>query len=145
MIDRRSGDFKGPKSLSAWIDVYERRAGDDVHFRLEDGEHVYYNENYGFFTWFVCEDHPGLISIPKMCGDGRFLRRLVWRFVKESGMRGVYLCSRRRPEVYCRVLGGRLDHVDHTVNLNTGRREPLYFYVVTLDDTKEGESLDKVY
>jgi hypothetical protein len=140
---RHLDDFKGPKTLEQWIDVYERRAGDDVHYQLEDGEHLYFSPEHGFFTWRICENHPGWISIPKMCGDGKFLRHVVWDFVKHLerfGINSVLLCSRHRPEVYCRIIGGRWDHTDYTVNLNTGRREPLYFYVVTLDDTKEGDA-----
>ena len=139
-VERRTDDFKGPKSLEEWIDVYERRAGDDVHFRLDDGEHIYYHPDHGFFTWLVCENHPGRISIPKMCGNGKILRRMVYELVKECthlGIREVMCCSRHRPEVYMkRVLGGRFDRVTYTVNLNTGKLEPLYFYVISVDDYK---------
>lgn len=128
----------------AWIEVFNRRAGDDEHFRLQRGEHVYYHPEHGFFTWFLCveEANAGLISIPKMCGNGRVLRRMVYELVKEAasaglGIRGVLCCSRRRPEVYSkRVLGGVLHHVEERVNVNTGMVEPLYFYVVSLDDYK---------
>ena len=138
MKDRRPGDMTGPKSLEEWIDVYERRAGDDVHFTLEDGEHIYYHPEHGFFTWKLCEDHEGRISVPKMCGNGRILRRMVYEFVKELeplGIREIMCCSRRRPELYRdRVLGGRFDRVEYTKNLNSGEVEPLYFYIVTVDD-----------
>lgn len=140
-IERHLDDFKGPKTLEEWIDVYERRAGDDVHFQLTDGEEIYYHPDHGFFSCFLCYDKH-LISIPKMCGDGKFLRHIVWDMVRQMepyGFRGVLLCSRHRPKVYCKVIGGKLDHIEYTVNLNTERREPLYFYVVTLDDTKEGD------
>lgn len=139
------GDFTGPKTFEEWIDVYERRAGDDVHFQLDEDEHIYWHPDNGFFTWYVCREHAGRISVPKMCGNGKVLRRMVWELVKameSQGFHEVMLCSRRRPEVYCRVIGGRLDHIEYTVNLNTGRREPLYFYVINFEDTKEGERHD---
>ncbi len=139
MMERRAGDLKGPKSLEAWIEVFKRRAGDDEPFALKDNEYLYYHPEHGFFTWFVCE-RPGRISIPKMCGNGRVLRRMIYEFVKASahlGVREVLCCSRRPPEVYMkRVLGGRLDRVEFTKNLNTGRVEPMYFYVITVDDFK---------
>lgn len=140
-MTRRPGDMSGAKTLAEWIEVYERRAGDDVRFRLEEGEHVYYHPEHGFFTWRLCENHGGRISIPKMCGNGRVLRRMVYEFVKASrhlGVREIMCCSRRRPELYRdRVLGGRLDSVEYTKNINSGRVEPLYFYVVSLDDYRE--------
>lgn len=142
---KKKDDFKGPKSLEAWIEVYERRAGDDVHFQLEDGEHVYYHPEYGFFTWYLCVNHPARVSIPKMCGDGKFLRRLVCEFIRRApDIKELMFCSRRTPEVYCnRVLRGcRLDHTEQTVNLNTGRSEPLYFFVVTLDVYKGSDDVD---
>ncbi|MPN40330.1 hypothetical protein SDC9_187866 [bioreactor metagenome] len=118
-----------------------------MHFKLSPGERIYYRPDKGFFT-FIPLYERGLISIPKMCGDGKFLRHLVWELVRKMephGFRGAFLCSRHRPEVYCRVIGGKLDHVEHTVNLNTGKEEPLYFYEVDLNDTREGEWDDKVY
>lgn len=142
MIDRRLDDFKGPKTLEEWIDVYERRAGDDVHFQLEPHEEIVWWTEHGFFTFWPDLEKRRL-DVPKMCGDGRFLRRKVWEAVKaleHLGFRSVYLCSRHRPEVYLRVIGGRFDKMKKTVNLNTGRLEPLYFYEVTLDDTKEGKA-----
>ncbi len=48
-------DFSGPKSFEEWVEVYERRAGDDVHFLLTPGEQIFYNPDYGFFTWWI--DH----------------------------------------------------------------------------------------
>lgn len=139
-IERRTDDFKGPKTLEEWIDVYERRAGDDVRFTLVEGEHIYHHPDHGFFTWLVCEECPGRIAIPKMCGNGKVLRRMVYELVKECehlGIREVMCCSRHRPEVYMkRVLGGRFDSVTYTVNLNTGKLEPLYFYVISVDDYK---------
>lgn len=140
--ERRPGDLKGPKSLAEWIEVYERRAGDDVRFRMQEDEHLYYHPEHGFFTWFLCQEeaNAGLISIPKMCGNGKLLRRIVYEMVKgaaELGIRGVLCCSRRRPELYSkRVLGGKLHHVEYTKNLNTGAVEPMYFYVVSLEDYK---------
>ena len=140
-MERRPGDLSGPKSLEAWIEVFKRRAGDDEPFALKEDEHLYYHPEHGFFTWFVCENHPGRISIPKMCGDGRVLRRMVYELVRSAehlGIREVMCCSRRRPKLYMtRVLGGRLDRVEQTVNLGTGKPEPMYFYVVTVDDFKE--------
>lgn len=138
---RRPGDFKGPKTLEEWIDVYERRAGDDTRFVLEDGEHIYYNPDKGFFTWRVSENNPRRLTVPKMCGDGRFLRHIVYELLKGCaglGISEVLCCSRRRPELYMkRVLGGRFDCVKYTKNLNTGKTEPLYFYVITAEDFKE--------
>ena len=88
MMERRAGDLKGPKSLEAWIEVFKRRAGDDEPFALKDNEHLYYHPEHGFFTWLVCE-RPGRISIPKMCGNGRVLRRMVYEFVRAAEHLGI--------------------------------------------------------
>lgn len=139
-MERRADDFRGPKSLAEWIEVYERRAGDDVRFTLAPDEHVYWHPEHGFFTWLLCSNHPGRVSVPKMCGNGKVLRRMVYEFVVDSaqlGIREVMCCSRRRPALYMkRVLGGRFDRMEESVNLSTGRMEPMYFYVVSIDDYK---------
>ncbi|MEG1798920.1 MAG: hypothetical protein RR214_01940 [Synergistaceae bacterium] len=143
-VERRHGDFSGAKTLDEWIDVYERRAGDDVHFVLAPDEQVFFNPEYGFFTYVISHEKKRLV-IPKMCGKGRFLRHVIFdmvRAIEHLGFRKIFCCSRRRPEVYLRVLGGRFDHEEETVNINTGKKEPLYFYVVSLDDTKEVEAVD---
>lgn len=143
-VERKIGDMRGPKSFDEWVDVYERRAGDDVHFELSQGEEIFYNPDKGFFT-YVVNFETGRLVVPKMCGDGKFLRRVVFEMVKDLtpyGIEEMYCCSRHRPEVYLRVLGGRFDHVEHTVNLNTGKLEPLYFYVVKVEDSKENKGGD---
>ena len=139
-------DFTGAKTFEEWVDVYERRAGDDVHFQLVEGGQIFYNPEHGFFTWWVDHKKKRLV-IPKMVGNGRFLRHVIFKMVKELeplGFREILCCSRRRPEVYLRVLGGRFDHVEETVNINTGKKEPLYYYVVSLDDTKEAQKSDVI-
>ncbi len=139
-------DFTGAKTFEEWVDVYERRAGDDVHFQLVEGEQIFYNPEHGFFTWWVDHKKKRLV-IPKMVGNGRFLRHVIFKMVKELeplGFREILCCSRRRPEVYLRVLGGHFDHMEETVNLNTGKKEPLYYYVVSLDDTKEAHKDDVI-
>jgi len=132
-------DFKGPKPFEEWVDVYERRAGDDVHFQLDPREQIFFNPEYGFFTYWV--DHwKKRLVIPKMCGEGKILRRIVYEMVKEIeplGFREIFCCSRRRPEVYLRVLGGKFDHEEVSVNIRTGKEEPMYYYIVSLDDVKE--------
>jgi hypothetical protein len=139
-------DFIGPKTFEEWADVYERRAGDDVHFQLDPREQIFFNPEYGFFTYWV--DHwKGRLVIPKMVGNGKYLRHVIFEMVKQLeplGFREILCCSRRRPEVYLRVLGGRFDHVEETVNINTGKKEPLYYYVVSLDDTKEAQKSDVI-
>ena len=138
------GDFTGPKTFEEWVDVYERRAGDDVHFQLVPDEQIFYNSEYGFFTYWVDYKKKRLV-IPKMVGNGKFLRHVIFDMVRELeplGFREILCCSRRRPEVYLRVLGGKLDHIETSVNLNTGKEEPMYFYIVSLDDTKEASKDD---
>lgn len=143
-VIRKKDDFKGPKTFDEWVEVYERRAGDDVHFIVDEFEQIFFNPDLGFFTYWI-DIKKKRIVIPKMCGDGNILRRIVFEMIEKlepEGFREILCCSRRRPEVYLRVLGGRFDHVEETVNLNTGKKEPLYFYVVSLDDSKEAEKGD---
>ena len=107
-------------------------------------EQIFYNSEYGFFTYWVDYKKKRLV-IPKMVGNGKFLRHVIFDMVRELeplGFREILCCSRRRPEVYLRVLGGKLDHIETSVNLNTGKEEPMYFYIVSLDDTKEASKDD---
>ncbi len=133
MSGRRSDDFKGPKTLDEWIEVYRRRVvcDRDVGF-LPDEEFVFFPE-FGFFT-FVFDFSERCVIICKMCGNGKFLRRKAFELVKavsHLGFRFVRCFSRRRPEVFLRFSDGRLDYVEDRGGA------PLYHYVVSLDDSRE--------
>ena len=105
-------------SFGSWVAVYEER--DRSKFELSQGEELAFDREHGFFTWkYDFKEH--WLLIPKMCGDGRYWRPRV----------GAYCVTKRRPEVYMRVLGGEL--VKQEVDENTG---VIYSYIlVTPENT----------
>lgn len=134
---RRAGDMKGPKSMVDWAMVYVRRVRDDENFSILPNEEIVFYPEHGFFT-YVLDLEKRCLIIPKMCGHGRFLRHEIYRMVQALGHLGfnhIRCFSRRPPEIYLRVLGGRLDKME----IRGGR--PLYHYIVTVDDTKDGDVL----
>ena len=124
---------KGPMSFGSWALVYEER--DKSKFELSEGEELYFDRERGFFTWMY-DFEKGWLLIPKMCGDGRYFRRKVFAMVdrlRASGVPcvGAYCVTKRRPEVYMRVLGGEL--VKQEVDEQTG---VVYSYIlVTPENT----------
>ena len=138
-ILRKKDDFKGPKTFEEWVEVYERRSGDDVEFIVSEGEQVYYHPDHGFFTWWIDYEN-GRMVIPKMVGNGKFLRHIIYKMMvdlRPTGCDEIYCCSNRPPEVYTSVLGGKLDKTEEKIDEETGEKRTLYFYIVTFDDTKE--------
>lgn len=107
-------------SFGSWVAVYEER--DKSRFELSEGEELAFDRNRGFFTWkFDFKKH--WLLIPKMCGDGRHWRRIVFAMVDQLNASGVpcvgaYCVTKRKPEVYMRVLGGEL--IKQEVDENTG-------------------------
>lgn len=124
---------KGPLSFGSWVAVYEER--DKSRFELADGEELAFDRQHGFFTWKYDFDEHWLL-IPKMCGDGRYWRPRIFAMVEALRANGVpcvgaYCVTKRRPEVYMRVLGGEL--VKQEVDENTGI---VYSYIlVTPENT----------
>jgi len=131
--------MKGPKTFEEWVRVYEERDS-DTEYVLTPGERVVYDPMHGFFTYAF--DAPSkTILIPKMCGDGRHWRALIYKMVQESaclGVKGVLCCTKRNPRAYMRILGGTLKKMEHTYDFMTGKNTTLWFIFITLNDTKEG-------
>ena len=104
---------KGPMSFGSWVAVYEER--DRSKFELSQGEELAFDRQHGFFTWkYDFKEH--WLLIPKMCGDGKIFRRIVFAMydtLRANGIpcKGVYCVTKRKPEVYMRVLGGEHDFV----------------------------------
>ena len=125
---------KGPMSFGSWVVVYEER--DKSKFELSEGEELVFDRRFGFFTWEY-DPRESYLLIPKMCGDGRHWRPLVFAMVERlraCGVpcKGAYCVTKRRPEVYMRVLGGEL--VKQEVDENTGI---VYSYIlVTPENTR---------
>ena len=124
---------KGPLSFGSWVAVYEER--DKSKFELNEGEELFFDRERGFFTWKYDVEN-GWILIPKMCGDGKYFRRKVFAMVETLRLAGLpcvgaYCVTKRRLEVYMRVLGGEL--VRQEVDENTGI---IYSYIlVTPENT----------
>lgn len=80
-MERRPGDLSGPKSLEAWIEVYERRCGHGCKFSPQPDELVYFHPEHGFFTYLIDYCQRALV-MPVMCGDGAFLRAVCWEMAR---------------------------------------------------------------
>jgi hypothetical protein len=130
--------MSGPKTFEEWVEVYEERDS-DTEYVLSPGERIVYDPMYGFFTY--CFDAAkGELLIPKMCGDGKHWRPIIYKLVKATrhlGIKGVLCCTKRNPVVYMRVLGGTLRKMEHVYDFQTGKQRTLWFIFISLDDTKE--------
>jgi hypothetical protein len=98
---------------------------------------------HGFFTYYYDPESRELL-IPKMCGDGKYWRRLIYKMAKAARgiTRGVYCCTKRNPAAYMRVLGGTLAKMEHVYDFRTGKRRTLWYIFITFKDTKESDDKD---
>jgi hypothetical protein len=129
----------GPKTFEEWKEAYEERDS-DTDYELKPGERVVYDPMYGFFTYYF-DAASKEILIPKMCGDGRFWRKQIYKLAKATrhlGVKGVFCCTKRNPVAYMRVIGGTLRRMEYTYDFTTGKSRILWFIFVSWRDTKEG-------
>jgi hypothetical protein len=126
----------GPKTFEEWKEAYEER---DVKYALSPGERERWHPMHGFFTY--CFDAAsGEILIPKMCGDGKYWRKVIHRFAratKHLGVRGVLFCTKRNPVAFMRIFGGTLRRMEHAWDFTKGEERTLWFIFVSWRDTKE--------
>ena len=130
--------MKGPKTFEEWVKIGEERSGGK--YTLSPGEQVVWHTMYGFFSFWYDAENRELI-IPKMCGDGRHWRKLIYEMARAAGpelCRGVSCCTKRNPMAYMRILGGKLRRVEHSFDFETKKHETLWFIFITWNDTKEG-------
>jgi hypothetical protein len=130
----------GPKSLAEWIRVYEERDS-DTEYVLYPGEELRWHPLHGFFT-FIYDPAVRLLLIPKMCGDGKFWRKLIYQMVLRTRgepwlTKGAYCCTKRNPKAYMRILGGTLDKQEVTEN-----GQVLSYILITPEDFKERSDCD---
>jgi hypothetical protein len=132
----------GPKSRDEWIQAYVDRDS-DTEYVTEPGEVMVWDETHGFFT-YLFDAESRLLVIPKMCGDGKHWRKLIYRMYRATRgepwwTRGVYCCTKRNPKAYMRILGGRV--VKREIKANG---QVLSFILISPEDTKEGRDCDVV-
>jgi hypothetical protein len=136
--------MKGPKSFEEWVRLYEERDS-DTEYVLSPGEKIVFDPMYGFFTY--CPDMEGKqILVPKMCGDGRHWRPMIYKLcvaTRHLGIKGVLCCTKRNPEAYRRVLGGKLVRMEQSYDFRTGKHHILWFIFITPEDTKEKKEDDR--
>jgi hypothetical protein len=132
--------MKGPKSFEEWVRVYEERDS-DTEYVISSGERIVKDPMHGFFTYWYDAEHRELV-IPKMCGDGKFWRKVIYEMVLAAGdmCRGVLCCTKRNPKAWVRVHGGRLRRVEYTFDFETKKSRALWFIFITPGDTKEGQA-----
>jgi hypothetical protein len=126
-----------PKTFEQWVEAYEERGNEYV---TSPGERVVFDSAHGFFT-YLFNPASKEILIPKMCGDGKHWRRAIHKLATEAkkkfGVKGVYCCCDRNPMVWLRANGGKLRKVECTYDFVTGKSTALWFFSVTLEDSKE--------
>ena len=133
----------GPKTFEEWVQIYEERDS-DTEYVLSPGEQVHWHPMHGFFTYAFDADSKTIL-IPKMCGDGKYWRAIIHKMVLAGqgiGIKGVLCCTKRNPQAYMRILGGKLKKMEHTYDFTTGKSTTLWFIYITLNDTKEGRGTD---
>jgi hypothetical protein len=127
----------GPKSRDEWIRVYEERDS-DTEYVTYPGEQMAWHPMHGFFTYFF-DPETRLITIPKMCGDGKYWRKVIFEMAQMTrqllGTRGVYCCTKRNPKAYMRILGGELVKQEHRDDGTV-----LSYIFITFGNTKEGRN-----
>jgi hypothetical protein len=138
--------MNGPKTFDEWVEVYEERG--DCEYVLSPRERRVWDPMHGFFT-YLFDAASGEILIPKMCGDGRYWRKEIYKLARATrhlGVKGVTCCTKRNPFAYMRVLGGTLRKMEHTYDFTTGKGRTLWFIFISWKDTKEGrdESYDPI-
>ena len=89
---------------------------------------------HGFFT-YIFDPEERVLLIPKICGDGKFWRKLIHGMVAATrclGVRGVYCCTKRNPRAFTRLFGGRV------VKTETRENGAVLSYIfITLEDSRE--------
>lgn len=131
--------MKGPKSFEEWMRVYEERDS-DTEYILSPGELGAWHPMHGFFT-YIYDAESRTLLIPKMCGDGKRWRRVIYGMVVASApdvCRGALCCTKRNPVAYTRILGGNICGVERSYDFNGKKGTTLWYIFITPDDTKEG-------
>lgn len=128
--------MKRLRSLDEWIAEYKRTAGE---WEVSDVETVWFRPEYGFFTWCLDWERKWMV-VPKMCGDGRLMRKVIYDMMtvcRPYGFEGVLFCTRKHVKAYLRVLGGKLLKTEATFNTRTKRDEPIHYILVSWEDVVE--------
>jgi hypothetical protein len=128
----------GPKTFEEWVKIYEERDS-DTEYVLTPGERVVFDPMHGFFTYYFHAESKEIL-IPKMCGNGKHWRPVIYKLVQATqhlGVKGVLCCTKRNPVMYMRVLGGTLRRMEISYDFRTGKEHTLWFIFVSLKDTKE--------
>jgi hypothetical protein len=127
----------GPKTFAEWVEAYEERGNE---YKLSRGERVVWHPDHGFFT-FLFDAANMEILIPKMCGDGKHWRPLIYEMAKAArgllGVKGVYCCTEYNPRVWQRVHGGRLVKMEHTYDFTTGKSSVLWYFSISPGEYEE--------
>jgi hypothetical protein len=130
---------KAPGTFDEWKEAYEER-NSDTEYVISPGERVVFDPAHGFFTYYF-DAASREILIPKMCGDGKHWRKLIYKLARSTrhlGVKGVLCCTKRNPVSYMRILGGRLRRMEHVYDFETGKEHTLWFIFISFKDTKEG-------
>jgi hypothetical protein len=140
-IVRYKHTMTGPKTFEQWVEAYEERG--DCEFVLSQGEKVCWHPEHGFFTCLF-DAASGEILIPKMCGDGKYWRPLIYGLAvkgrEKRGVKGVLCCTKRNPAAFTRLMGGTLRRMEYSYDFATGKGRALWFIFISWDDTKEGRN-----
>ena len=93
------------KSLEEWIEYYEEKS--DSRFRMSPGEKIVFDEEKGFFTFFVVPEREA-VEIPKMVGEGKYWAKEIRKMVEALGLKKALFFTKRNPATWIRTYGGRI-------------------------------------
>jgi len=132
----KTGGSISPLPLSSWVKKYEEIVGE---FILDPEEKIWWRPDKGFFTWVIDYERKRIL-FPKMIGDGRYMRKVIYDIMMAARPYGVdrlVFCtrSRRHADVYLKLLGGR-ETEEMVFSPKAGEERPLYQIEVSWDDTK---------
>ena len=132
---------KAPRTFEEWVEAYEERDGSK--FALSPGEKIYWHRDHGFFT-ILYDAGSGTLLVPKMCGDGKYWRPLIYEIAKKGATEGhclksLYLCTKRNPAAYMRVIGGTLSKMEYKYDFVTGKGRTIWYISINWENTKEGK------
>ena len=130
-------------SLEEWAALYEKKTGSV--FRYDPAaERLEFDPDHGFMTWGIDQYHRAFV-VGKVVGNGKHWRALIYKMAlagRGIWIKGVLCCTKRNPQAYMRILGGKLKKMEHTYDFTTGKSTTLWFIYITLGDTKERGDTD---
>jgi hypothetical protein len=131
-------DLKGPKPIEKWAECWRERVGCDA-MPVHPAEKFAYSPMNGFIS-YAYDPSDGTVMVPKFCGNLRYWMKKLYRLLKEAeplGARKLLICTRRKPVVLLKWVGGSIRSMEHSINFKTGKESTIWYMEFTLNDVNE--------